>query len=133
MGLAVRKALPIAVAAALMCPPLAAKHAQVKPIRSADIKGRPACVALQLVLAGPLYSEAEKSEAEKLYGTVGRSRNALYAKIGRVRSEWETMSFPEVSEYLATLLDNEPKTSRFLRDDLLPSLFRQGDHLNTSA
>jgi hypothetical protein len=72
MGLAVRKALPIAVAAALMCPPLAAKHAQVKPIRSADIKGPTACVALQLVLAGPLYSEAEKSEAEKLYGTVGR-------------------------------------------------------------
>lgn len=51
-------------------------------------------------LAGPIYAEAERQ-----FQAVGDSRNALYAKIGRLRSEWETMSFPEVSEYLTSELD----------------------------
>ena len=52
-------------------------------------------------MAGPLYAEAEK-----LFEQAGDRRNALYAKIGRLRSEWESMSFPEVSEYLAMELDS---------------------------
>src|SRR5206468_2917615 len=36
----------------------------------------------------------------------GDRRNALYAKIGRLRSEWESVSFREVSEYLATELES---------------------------
>lgn len=60
-------------------------------------------------MAGPLYAEAEK-----LFEQAGDQRNALYAKIGRLRSEWEKMSFPEVSEYLATqleapLVQNDPQ------------------------
>jgi CHAT domain-containing protein len=67
-------------------------------------------------LAGPLYAEAEK-----LFKQTGDSRNALYAKIGRLRSEWETMSFPEVSEYLATELDsplveNDPQLRLWILD-----------------
>jgi hypothetical protein len=38
--------------------------------------------------------------AEKLYAEAGGARNALFAKIGRLRGEWETLSFPEVSQYL---------------------------------
>ena len=52
-------------------------------------------------MAGPLYAEAEK-----LFEQAGDRRNTLYAKIGRLRSEWESMSFPEVSEYLATELES---------------------------
>ena len=51
--------------------------------------------------AGPLYAEAEN-----LFEQAGDHRNTLYAKIGRLRSEWESMSFPEVSEYLATELES---------------------------
>ena len=51
----------------------------------------------------------------------GDSRNALYAKIGRLRSEWESMSFPEVSEYLATelespLVQNDPQLRLWILD-----------------
>jgi hypothetical protein len=51
----------------------------------------------------------------------GDSRNALYAKIGRLRSEWESMSFPEVSEYLATALEsllvqNDPQPRLWILD-----------------
>lgn len=67
-------------------------------------------------LAGPLYAEAET-----LYELSGDSRNALYAKIGHLRSTWETMSFPEVSEYLETILDspiveNDPQLRLWLLD-----------------
>jgi len=43
-------------------------------------------------------------KAEKLYAEAGDARNALFAKIGRLRGEWETLSFPDVSQYLATEL-----------------------------
>jgi len=44
--------------------------------------------------------------AEKLFAEAGDDRNALYAKIGRLRGEWETLPFPEVSQYLAEQLEN---------------------------
>ncbi|MCI0628656.1 MAG: CHAT domain-containing protein, partial [Acidobacteria bacterium] len=59
--------------------------------------------------AGPLYEEAEK-----LFTESGDAKNALHAKIGRLRSEAETMPFVDLSEYLATALEdplvlNDPK------------------------
>ena len=101
MGLASRTAMPIAVAAALMYAPLTAqtRPSESNPKRLIEKADRLAWL-YNWYLAGPLYAEAEK-----LYEQSGDSRNALYAKIGRLRSEWETMSFPEVSEYLATELD----------------------------
>lgn len=102
MGLAVGSAIPIAVAAALLCAPLAAQSrpSDSNPKRLIEKADRLAWL-YNWYLAGPLYAEAEK-----LYEQAGDSRNELYAKIGRLRSEWETMSFPEVSEYLATELDS---------------------------
>ncbi len=59
--------------------------------------------------AGPLFAEAEK-----LYAADGDKRNALYAGIGRLRSEWESLAFPDVSRYLADqlslpLVQNDPE------------------------
>jgi CHAT domain-containing protein/tetratricopeptide (TPR) repeat protein len=51
--------------------------------------------------AGPLYEEAER-----LFTEAGDEQNALHAKVGKVRSEAETMSFVDLSEYLATELEN---------------------------
>ena len=51
--------------------------------------------------AAPLYAKAEKLFAEK-----GDSRNELYAKVGRLRSEAETMSFVELSRVLNEQLQN---------------------------
>src|SRR5215210_6687403 len=102
MGLAARTATPIAVAAALMCAPLTAqtRSSEANPKRLIEKADRLAWL-YNWYLAGPLYAEAEK-----LYEQAGDSRNELYAKIGRLQSEWETMSFPEVSECLATELDS---------------------------
>jgi hypothetical protein len=101
MGLASRTAMPIAVAAALMCAPLTAqtRQSETNPKHLIEKADRLAWL-YNWYLAGPLYTEAEK-----LYAEAGDSRNALWAKIGRLRSEWEMMSFPEVSEYLAAELD----------------------------
>ena len=41
--------------------------------------------------ATPLYAKAEKLFSER-----GDARNELYAKVGRLRSEAETMSFVEL-------------------------------------
>ena len=96
MGLARCTAMPITVAAALLCAPLAAqtRPSENNAKRLIEKADRLAWL-YNWYLAGPLYAEAEK-----LFEQAGDSRNALYAKIGRLRSEWETMSFPEVSEYL---------------------------------
>ncbi len=51
--------------------------------------------------AGPLYEEAER-----LFTQEGDAQNALHAKVGRVRSQAETMSFVDLSEYLTTELEN---------------------------
>lgn len=51
--------------------------------------------------AGPLYEEAEQ-----LFADSGDHKNALHAKIGRMRSQAETMPFVDLSENLATELEN---------------------------
>ncbi|MGA8504534.1 MAG: CHAT domain-containing protein [Candidatus Sulfotelmatobacter sp.] len=51
--------------------------------------------------AGPLFARAEK-----LLAAEGDRRNALYAKVGRLRSEDETMSFVELSSILNEQLQN---------------------------
>ena len=49
--------------------------------------------------AAPLYAKAES-----LFRGRGDARNELYAKIGRLRSEAETMSFVELSRFLGDQL-----------------------------
>src|ERR1039457_1524372 len=51
--------------------------------------------------AAPLYARAEKLFSER-----GDARNALYAKVGRLRSEAETMSFVDLSRFLNEQLQN---------------------------
>src|SRR6266700_5527590 len=51
--------------------------------------------------AGPLYARAEKLFSER-----GDSRNELHAKVGRLRSEAETMSFVDLSRFLNEQLQN---------------------------
>ena len=51
--------------------------------------------------AAPLYARAEN-----LFASQGDARNELYAKIGRLRSEAETMSFVELSRFLNDQLQN---------------------------
>jgi len=50
--------------------------------------------------AGPLYAKAEALFAQR-----GDARNELYAKIGRLRSEAETMSFVDLSRFLGDQLN----------------------------
>jgi hypothetical protein len=45
--------------------------------------------------AGPKYEEAEQN-----FIATGQLRNALYAKIGHLRSTMESSSLPQLSEYL---------------------------------
>jgi len=45
--------------------------------------------------AAPLYARAEKLFSER-----GDARNELHAKVGRLRSEAETMSFVDLSRFL---------------------------------
>ena len=51
--------------------------------------------------AAPLYARAEKLFSER-----GDMRNELYAKVGRLRSEAETMSFVDLSRFLNEQLQN---------------------------
>jgi CHAT domain-containing protein len=57
--------------------------------------------------AAPLYARAEKLFSER-----GDARNELYAKVGRLRSEAETMSFVDLSRFLSDQLQN-----RIVQDD----------------
>ena len=50
--------------------------------------------------AGPLYAKAET-----LFAQQGDARNELYAKVGRLRSEAETMSFFDLSRLLGDQLN----------------------------
>ena len=45
-------------------------------------------------------------KAEQLFRDAEDSRNALFAQVGRLRGEWETLSFPDVSLYLGDLLQD---------------------------
>src|ERR1039458_7672244 len=51
--------------------------------------------------AAPLYAKAEKLFSER-----GDVRNELHAKVGRLRSEAETMSFVDLSHFLNEQLQN---------------------------
>jgi len=51
--------------------------------------------------AAPLYEKAESLFAQR-----GDARNGLYAKIGRLRSQAETMSFVDLSRFLQDQLDS---------------------------
>ena len=51
--------------------------------------------------AAPLYARAEKLFSER-----GDTRNELHAKVGRLRSEAETMSFVDLSRFLNEQLQN---------------------------
>lgn len=51
--------------------------------------------------AGPLYQRAEE-----LFAIKGDNRDALYAKIGAMRSDAESMSFVDLSEFLGNQLSN---------------------------
>src|SRR6202140_5898881 len=51
--------------------------------------------------AAPLYARAEKLFSER-----GDARNELYSKVGRLRSEAETMSFVDLSRFLNEQLQN---------------------------
>ena len=51
--------------------------------------------------AGPLYEKAEK-----LFSDKADARNELHAKIGRLRSNAETMSFVDLSRFLGEQLQN---------------------------
>ena len=53
------------------------------------------------VKARPLFAQAEQ-----LYSKRGDTRNALYTKFGRLHTDVETMSYTEVSSYLAEELEN---------------------------
>jgi hypothetical protein len=46
------------------------------------------------------------SRAEKLFSERGDSRNELHARVGRLRSEAETMSFVDLSRFLNEQLQN---------------------------
>src|SRR3984893_15054531 len=61
-----------------------------------------------------LYNWADAApaftEAEQLFASVGDQRNALYAKLGRIRSniEREQQTLPMVSSQLAEALEDDP-------------------------
>src|SRR6476646_4079863 len=93
--------MPVAAAVEFLCAPLAAQSRPPESNPKSLIEKADRLAWLyNWYLAGPLYADAEK-----LYAEVGDTRNAVGARIGRLRSEWETMSSPEVSEYLAAELD----------------------------
>lgn len=117
MGWAASSAMSIAAAAALLGGPLCAQTRpnDANPKRLIEKADRLAWL-YNWYMAGPLYAEAET-----LFEEAGDRRSALYAKIGRLRSEWESMSFREVSEYLATelespLVQNDPELRLWILD-----------------
>ena len=61
---------------------------------------------------GDLYNWADAApffiEAERLYTDQGNPRDALYSKLGRIRSTMEQVSLPETSAWLAQELDSNP-------------------------
>ena len=61
---------------------------------------------------GDLYNWADAAAylvtAERLFNERGDARNALYAKLGRIRSTMEQVSLPQMSAWLATELENDP-------------------------
>src|SRR5438876_10984318 len=67
------------------------------------------------------WSDAEPlfAVAERLYSQRGDARNALYARIGHIRSTMEQLSLPETS----AMLDEELQRNAILRSDKQLRLF----------
>ena len=70
--------------------------------------------------ARPLYAEAEK-----LFAATADERNSLYARIGRIRGEMETLNLPDTSDYLGRQLQS-PLVQNDLRLKLM-CLIAKGD------
>ena len=66
----------------------------------------------QALRYGDLYNWADAAslftQAEQQFSARGDSRNAFYARLGRLRSTMEQLSLPEVSEQLGLDLANNP-------------------------
>src|SRR5881409_1750285 len=81
----------------------------------------PDALLSQALRRGDLYnwSDAEPlfAEAQRLYNERGDARNALYARIGHIRSTMEQLSLPETSAMLDDELQSNPilKTEKQLR------------------
>jgi len=77
----------------------------------------PDALLSQALRRGDLYnwSDAEPlfAVAERLYSQRGDARNALYARIGHIRSTMEQLSLPETS----AMLDEELQRNAILRSD----------------
>lgn len=59
--------------------------------------------------AGPLFARAEA-----LFSQTGEERNAIYARIGKVRNQSESLPYAQVSEFFAGLLE-EPTVQQDAR------------------
>jgi len=83
----------------------------------------PDALLSQALRRGDLYnwSDAEPlfAVAERLYSQRGDARNALYARIGHIRSTMEQLSLPETS----AMLDEELQRNAILRSDKQLRLF----------
>ena len=81
----------------------------------------PDALLSQALRRGDLYnwSDAEPlfAEAQRLYNERGDARNALYARLGHIRSTMEQLSLPETSAMLDDELQSNPilKTEKQLR------------------
>ena len=66
----------------------------------------------QALRLGDLYNWSDSAQpfsvAEQLFTKAGDRRNALYARLGRLRATMEQYSLPALSEQIMTLLDREP-------------------------
>jgi len=77
----------------------------------------PDALLKQALRYGDLYNWSDAaplfSEAEQIYTQRGDRRNALFARLGRIRSTMEQLSLPEISEQLGDELDQ----NQLLRTD----------------
>lgn len=90
----------------------------------------PDALLKQALRYGDLYNWSDAAplfrKAEQIYAQRGDTRNALYARLGTIRSTMEQLSLPEISEQLGDELDQNP----LLRSDdelRLFSLVVRGD------
>jgi CHAT domain-containing protein len=83
--------------------------AEAQPSTSGD---DPDALLKQALRYGDLYNWSDAAplflRAEQIYAQRADSRNALYARLGRIRSTMEQLSLPEISEQLGDELDENP-------------------------
>jgi hypothetical protein len=88
---------------------LAPAHCSSPPI--AQNSTRAEAFLQQALRLGDVYNWSDSAqpfaEAEQLFTQAGDRRNALYARLGRLRAIMEQHSLPVLSEQLATLLGRE--------------------------